>query len=232
MAWGSSPVVSHAQCLGTNGGTSSGINTTGADTIFLSVAYQGTASPSVSDSNGNTWTLIRQHNNGFDKWNELYRSAGGAASVGSGHTFTVTLTTGVIGIAVTAFAGGATSSIDDVENSAGAVFTATIQPGSITPSAANTLIITGIGNSDTGNDPSAIGSSFTVAAHVASDAGAVGFGCGIAYLVQGAAAAVNPTWTISASSTHVIATIANFNAAAGGGGGGTTYSGCDGTGCF
>lgn len=220
MPWGSSPVVSHAQTLGQNGGTSSGVNTTSADTIFLVVGHETAVAPSLTDSNSNTWALIRTHDNGFGRWNSLFRTAT-TATVGAGHTFTVSLTNGVIGIALTAFAGGATSSIDDQENSNGATFSTSIQTGSITPSEPGTLIIAGCNASDSGRDPDTIDSGFTVAAHVAEGGGGtVGFGTGIAYLVQGAAAAVNPTWSITGgSATHVIATIASFKAASAGAGG-------------
>jgi hypothetical protein len=220
MAWGASPVVSHAQALGQNGGTTSDIDTTGADTIFWVVAHETAVAPTPADSKLNTWTLVRTHDNGHGKFNSQYRSAT-PANVGTLHNFTLALTNGVIGVALTAFAGGATSSIDDQENSNGAIFSAVIKPGAITPSAANTLVITGVTCSDSGNDPSVIDSGFTIAAHNASDAGGTGFGVGIAYLLQGAAALVDPEWTITASSVHVISTVANYNAGAGGGGGGT-----------
>lgn len=230
MAWGSSPVFSHAQALGQHGGTSSNFDSTGADTLFLTVAHE-TGAVTPTDSNSNTWTLIETKDNGFGRFNSLYRSAT-PATVGSGHNVTAALTNGVIGVAITGFTGGATSSIDDAENSNGGIFSATIQPGSLTPGAANALIITGVSCSDTSTDPSVINSGFTIAAHNASDAGALGMGVGIAYLLPGSTSAVNPTWTLTQSCTHQIATIASFHPAAGGGGGGTTYSGCDGTGCF
>lgn len=211
-------VVSLAECLGQNGGTSSGINTSGADILFLVAMCDITTAPTVSDSNSNTWTEIRNHDNGFGRVIRLYRSAAGSTVVGSGHTFTVSLTNGVIGFAVSAFSGAASSSIDDQENSNGAIFSSTLAPGSITPSENDTVVITGVGCSDSGSDPSSINGSFTIGAHVASDAGATGFGCGIAYLIQTTAAAANPTWTISQSATHLAAAIANFKAAAGGGG--------------
>jgi hypothetical protein len=217
MAWGSSPVVSHSEGFGAGtGGTTSAIDTTGADTIFVEVAHQSALTP--SDSKGNTWDLIRNHDNGFGVQNSLYRLGSGNATVGTGHTFTGTVVSGPMSIAIMAFAGGATSSIDDQENSGGGIFGTTIQPGSITPSAANTLLVTGVTFSEDNNEPSSIDGGFTIAASSGTVAGH--FGTGIAYLVQGGAAAANPTWTAPISATHRIATIANFNPGAGGGGGG------------
>ncbi len=210
MAWGASPVASLAEALG-GGGTTSAINTTSADTIFLTIACLASDTPTISDSKTNTWTLVRSQNDvGGAVKNVGYRSAT-PASVGSGHTFTVTPGT-FIGIAVTAFAGGATSSIDDQVNSAGGGFGATtMQPGSITPSVNNTLVITTIEVSD-GADATSINGGFTIAAHVI--AGGSNFGAAIAYLVQTTAAAANPTWTMTAGSNYLAATIADFKTAA------------------
>lgn len=216
MAWGSSPVASLAEALGQNGGTTAGtIDSSGADTLFMVVGLQG-GTPTVSDSKSNNWTQVVTVDNGFGAKNFLFRSDT-PATVGSGHTFTATLNSGLVGIAVTAFAGGATSSIDDQNAGHGSVFASTIAPGSITPTADNTIVITGASASDSPTDPSSIDASFTIAAHVA--AGATNYGTGIAYLVQTTAAAANPTWTLSQSATHEVATIASFKAAAGGGGG-------------
>jgi hypothetical protein len=199
------------------GGTTSGINTTGADTIFVEVSRLTGDTVALSDNGGssgtpNTWTLIRTQadtGGGGLVSTDLYRSAT-PATVGSGHTFT--LSTGTFAaIAVSAFSGGATSSIDDQENSTGGGGGATtIQPGSITPGFANTLVITGVVTSDSAN-PSTINGGFTIAANL----GAGGtFGAGIAYLIQTTATAANPTWTFTSGGTYAAATIANFKAAA------------------
>lgn len=214
MAWGSSPVASLTAVLG-SGGTSGSMDTTGADTLFLTVSCLASDTPTVSDSKSNTWTLIRsQNDSGALVKNVLYRSDT-PASVGSGHTFTVTPGT-FIGVAVTAFAGGATSSILDQQNSTGSgAGASTIHLGSITPTVDNTLVITSLETSD-GVDASSINQSFTIATHVA--AGGSNFGAALAYLVQTTAAAVDPTWTNSGGSNYLAANIANFKTAAGGGG--------------
>jgi hypothetical protein len=219
MAWGSTPAFTpFAEGLGINGGTSTGHDTSGADTVFISVSHQ-VALASTVDSNGNTWTEIRTQDSGSGVKDTLFRlgTPAAPATVGPGHTFTVTGTSGNIGIAVVGFAGGATSNVDDQENSAGALFGSTIAPGSITPTVDNTLVISGAACSDV--NPNSINGGFTVAASRAD--GGFSLGVGIAYLVQTSAAAANPTWTLSGSATHEVATIANFKAAAGGGGGST-----------
>jgi hypothetical protein len=218
MAWGSSPVASVSAALN-GGGTSGAIDTTGADTLFAAVSRLTGDSPTFSDSKSNTWTLIRTQADvagGGLVTTDHYRSAT-PATVGSGHTFSLSGGT-FAAIAVTAFAGGATSAIDDQENSTGGGAGTTISTGSITPTVDNTIVITTIVTSD-GADPDTINGGFTIAVHLSS--GGANFGAGIAYLVQTTATAANPQWTLSGGATYIAATIANYKAAAGGGGGDT-----------
>jgi hypothetical protein len=210
FAWSATPVVSTAAALGTNGGSTASYNASTADRGFLCVGHSG-ASPAVSGSQ--SWDLVHFADNGFSAFSSLYRTADGS-SFGSSDTITVTLTNGLIGIAATFFSGGATSAIDDQENSAGGVFGSTIQPGSITPTVTDTLVISCAMVSDQ-QDTSSIDGGFTIADHVAGTASS--FGVGVAYLRQTSAAAANPTWTFTSGATHQAATIASFKAAGGGG---------------
>jgi hypothetical protein len=210
FAWSATPVVSTAKALGTNGGTSDAFNASGSDRGFLCVGHSG-ASPTISGSQ--TWDLVRTQDNGFSAFASLYRTADGS-SFGASDTITATLTNGLIGIAATFFSGGATSAIDDQENSAGGVFGSSIQPGSITPTVNDTLIVTCAMVSDS-QDTTSIDGSFVIADHVAGTASS--FGVGIAYLRQTSAAAANPTWTFTSGATHQAATIASLKAASGGG---------------
>ncbi len=217
MAWGASPVASMSAALN-NGGTSSSIDTSTADTIFVSVTHFATESPVLSDSKSNSWFVVRSQQasgGGTPTINDLYRSAT-PATVGTGHTFTLSLGQ-FAAISVTAFTGGATSSIEDQKNSIGSSLVSTIQPGSITPAVDNTLVLSTVSTTD-GVDQSSINGGFTIATHLSG--GGANFGVGIAYLVQTTAAAANPTWTLSSgASTYISATIADLKTAAGGGGG-------------
>jgi hypothetical protein len=71
-----------------------------------------------------------------------------------------------------------------------------MQPGSITPSQSGALVVTAVGFGSNG-DTSSINLGFTIAQHVALTGNT--YGIGFAYLIQGAAAAINPTWTLSAA---------------------------------
>jgi hypothetical protein len=86
---------------------------------------------------------------------------------------------------------GAHATPFDMEN--GAVAT---QPGSVTPSQNDSLIITAV-RAAAGSTPT-IDSGFTEFA--LGNVGGVHIPGGIAYLIQSTAAAVNPTWTVSGGS--------------------------------
>jgi hypothetical protein len=216
MAWGASPVASLSAALN-GGGTSGAADTTGADTLFPAVVRLTGDTVNLTDSKSNSYgapvrTQADVGGGGLVSI-DFYRKA--AATVGSGHTWTLSGGT-FAALAMVAWAGGATSSIDDQVNSAGGGGGATtLAAGSITPGFPNTLVLAAIVCSD-GADPSSINGGFTIAVHLA--AGGANFGVGIAYLVQTTETAANPTWTLTSGATYAAAIIANFKTAAGGGG--------------
>lgn len=193
--------------------TTSGIDTTGADLLVAIVYVHNTNSPGVvSDSKGNSWS-----------YGTTYGSANGSiriaycvpASVGSGHTFTNTFGALSVGIEVFAFS-GANATPFDVENGLNNDSSvATFQPGSVTPSQANSLIIAGVNWFNTVTSPS-IDSGFTISDY--TDNGSTSYYGASAYLEQGAAASVNPTWSWT-TTRNVRGAIMVFKPAAGAGGG-------------
>jgi hypothetical protein len=112
-------------------------------------------------------------------------------TVGTGHTFTVSGTSLFQSLIASAFSGVATASPFDVENGAGSAGATSIATGSVTPSQANSLIVTTVGSLWSSHS---IDSGFTEIADVAYSAGNH-FSIAAAYLVQSAASAVNPTWS-------------------------------------
>jgi hypothetical protein len=220
--WGAAPVASDAEALNGGGTTATGIDSTLADTCFAGVSRLTGDTVTLSDDGGssgtpNTWTLIRTQadvGGGGLVSTDLYRT-NTPASVGTGHNFSLSGGT-FAAIAVTCFAGGATSAIDDQENSAGGGGGAsTISTASITPSVNDTIVITSIVSSD-GTDMSSIDGGFTLpaAAHVSSTGS--NFSAGLAFLVQTTATPANPQWTLNGGATYIAATIASFKTAAAG----------------
>lgn len=197
---------------GSGGGTSSAIDTTGANFLILCAStYAGGSFSTPSDSKGNTWTpLTRQNNGGASACQFFYVEN---PTVGTGHTFTYSAASSFPTFTVAAFSGVKAASAFDVENGAfsGSNITS-FQPGSVTPSQASELIVTGICVDGSGLDSASINSSFTIIDSIAALSGSY-VGGGLAYLVQGAAAAVNPTWSWTTTQAPA-AVIATFKQAA------------------
>jgi hypothetical protein len=190
--------------------TTSAVNTTGANLIVIQASnYAVQAAPTITDNKSNTWTALTAQAGSVVR-GTLYYCLN--PTVGSGHTFTITSTGGYPSLSILAFSGVATTSAFDVQNGSTASSSTTVAPGSITPSAANELVITGVGTQSAA--VSSVGSGFTIGS--TANWSASQFGSSLAYLIQTTATAENPTWTMSGSAT-LSAEIASFKAAAGGG---------------
>lgn len=220
MAWTKIASINREQGDGTgeitsNGGTTGGINTTGADIIFIHIAdwMGGTPGGAPSDSKGNIYDLIAEATSSNSK-SRLYRAKNAAS--GTGHTFTFSSTGTYPGIQVIAFSGSNTTSPNDQSSTNTVSSGTTIQPGSITPTENGVMLISSL-YSDSGNHSESINLSFTL--ELAGSVG--GRATGFAFFEQATAAAINPTWT-HGSSADAAATIASFKAA---GGGGATFHG-------
>lgn len=207
-------LVSHVAARSTNGNgfTTGSIVTTGASLLIASVShYSGIANPTISDSKGNIWVALtpRVSPANFAR-NILYYVLN--PTVGTGHTFTLTGNNTFGGICVAAFAGVKTTSAFESETGNSANASTSIQTGSLTPSEDNELIVSGLCLRDISNtgDTMSVNSGFTI-----SDQNIGAFNQAIsgalAYLIQGTAAAVNPTWSWT-TSDNVAATIACFKA--------------------
>jgi len=201
--------------LGAPGGTTSAINTTGANLLIVGVAWYNPSSPgALTDSKGNTWTPLTAQT-GQNPDSQIFYCAN--PIVGSGHTFTYTGVSIYSPICVSAYSGVATSSPLDVQNGAGFSTSLNSQPGSVTPSANNALLVTFTGANNSVAS-AVIDSSFTITDQIAGGGGNW-FGA-MAYQIQTTATARNPSWTFNAVTTGA-SEIAVFKAPGGGGGGGT-----------
>lgn len=170
------------------------INSSGA-TLLVAVhaCYGDPTWATVSDSKGNTWTALTPYVywTGIRIWYCL-----NPTSVGSSHTATVVDGAGYDSLALMAF-GGESAIAFDVENGFGKTTDGTtIQPGSVTPSVDNCLLVTGVTFT---NYPSytapTVNSSFTRSGHIHQTSG--GGSIGVGYKIQTTAGAENPTWTHS-----------------------------------
>jgi len=188
-------LIAHTSRAGA--GTTSAIDTTGAS-LLIAVADDSAPVPTPTDSKSNiSWTKLTGQSGTFGSETAIFYCKN--PTVGSGHTFTIGGS--VPALCVAAFSGADTSSPFDQEN--GVPETATPeQAGSITPSQNDELIIAALGGLGQG---ASIDSGFTL---IESQplTGGVNFASYLAYLIQGTAAAVNPSWTTSTgTATPVIA---------------------------
>lgn len=197
---------------GSTGGTTvttSSVDTTGANLLVVAVSYYGnTTDPVLSDNKGNTWTgLTAREQSGTTMSVRLYYCV--PTSVGTGHTFTAGPGgTSYPTISVSAFSGAAASPYDQETGAATAGNVTSFQPGSITPSENNCVLVTGVSTAGTSHT---INSSFNATS--TDNSAANHLGGGIAYKIQTTAGAENPTWSWT-TSTSKAAAMASFKAAA------------------
>jgi hypothetical protein len=189
------------------GVVSDAINTTGANLLILALASNDAATENtISDSKSNTWSPLTAPA-GAIRTRFFYAAS---AIVGTLHTFTASnVATSFPAIAIAAFSGAKATSPFDVENGSSAVAVTTIQPGSVSPSENNELLVTAYSHQQNGN-PVAVNSGYTITDQVQL-VPALAFGLALAYLIQTSAAASNPTWTNNDTFTGS-AIIATFKA--------------------
>jgi hypothetical protein len=204
-------LVAHtaAQSSTSNGVTSGAIDTTGSTLLVLCVSAFVTTPGTISDSKSNTWVAGAATSSANDAIFCFYVKN---PTVGSGHTFTDTATGNFATIFVASFSGTDTTANTDQSNSSGGTPGAgTVQPGSVTPTTNNQVLVTAV-SADANTQTLSINAGFTITDQVNSFTN--GYTGAMAYLVQGTAAAVNPTWT-STNGTEVLqAAINTFKASA------------------
>jgi hypothetical protein len=187
-------LIAHVAAGSTNGGasvTTAGINTTGANLLVLALSYDASSSPTVTDSNSNTWTPLTTFGGSGESKATLYYCFN--PTVGAGHTFgTTSLASSFPSVCVQAWS-GATSSPFDVQNGTQNSSSTSILIGSVTPSVANSMLATMV-SLDGSFSSLAVDSGFTISDQVAFNGGQ-SYACGMAYLVETSIVAENPTWS-------------------------------------
>lgn len=169
--------------------TTSAINSTGA--TFLYACFTGEDGTSTfTDSNSNTWTALTVYTDAFLNIKPYYVAN---PSVGSGHTVTVTHGGGSGHIIFVAFTGVATTT-PLVTQVANGDFAASVTPGSVTPGAADQLVVACMGAAV--NSTATIDSGFTI---IDQDAMAAARMTAMAWKVSPSTAAINPTWSWTGS---------------------------------
>lgn len=196
-----------APATGSGGGTTSPIDTTGAD--LLVVAVLGNTSAAPTDSKSNTWVGLTTYA-GSSAGVTIWYCRGGTA--GSGHTFSSP--GGYAGLWAGAFAGSKSSGVFDLGSDVGTGTSgvATLSPGSVTPSAPGAIIISACAWEFFASFVS-VDSGFTASGF--DGVGGTTYGGAGGYLIQSSASPVNPTWTRGDASGGICSSIAVFLAESG-----------------
>lgn len=188
-------------------GTSSGalFDSFYSNVIVASAVTAGGTGGTISDNKSNSWTSAVDKNDGATNRVTIYHVL--SPTVGAGHTFTWT-GGAVEAIDVQAWrCPGGAPTLDQTNGT-----TSGTQPGSITPTADDCLLIAGAAGGTDASAPT-IDSGFTVTTSRAFTT-SVCLNSGMAYLVQDTAAAINPTWSDTGANA-----IASYKPPGGGGGG-------------
>lgn len=170
--------------------TTGSVDTTGATFMVVWVAsYKNATFPTLTDSKSNTWTAasLRTCAGPFCAWGKFFYVNN--PTVGSGHTFTVTCSGSCYpSVEAQAFSGNLTTATPFDQESGGTA----AQPGSITPSVANSLLVTAYATDTV--DTLTVDSGFTISDQITFVSGQR-FGSAMAYLIETSIAAQNPTWS-------------------------------------
>jgi hypothetical protein len=203
-------VASRVDTPGANGGATSAINTTGANLLVLSVSWYaaGTTTLNVSDSKGNTWIPLTLRNTATTAHRFYYAKN---ATVGTGHTVTVSATGIYPVLAFHAFSGVDPTAPFDVENGITATAGSSLATGSATPAVAGSLVVSGWAGMNGTNTPN-VDSGLALTAKQAPSGGTNVAGAA-GWIVQStSASAVNPLWSWTGTD-HVAEAVAVFKPA-------------------
>lgn len=182
---------------GQAGGTTSAIDCTGANCLVAVVGhYALTVAPIITDSlNATEYTKLVDISDGSTNNSSVAIYVKFFPTVGASQTFTATDSFGLSFCSATflAYSGvGGVFGVDQISAGGANMASTTIQPGSITPSVDGCVIVAGL-SVTTGTPPPSINSGFTLEGQAPNTANY--YGHGAFDLIQGAAAAVNPTMT-------------------------------------
>lgn len=176
-------IASTGGYVGDNGGTTTAIDTTGANLVVICEEYFGTSTLSDSVSSP-SFTVVTNMTDGTRKLRIVYVAA---PTTSASYTVTSSGTGIYSSLQVMAFAGANASPFEhlagDIQGSA-----TSITPGSITPGQNGSLLVSAVQNSAGYIDSISGGYSTN------SMLGPIG---AAAYLIQGTAGAANPTWYVS-----------------------------------
>jgi len=200
-------LIQQAQALSTdnsNVGPTTGVDTTNANALMVFLVSNTAINCTFADNKSNSWTLRDNQMTASGlviRFYDVLPTGTSTPVVGSGHTVSCTGGSGAAYPAIS-FMAWKTPPAVVAFNGSNATETNTgtsLATGSITPTGNDALVLAGAGAAGLPQDVTMVSAGFTLY-HAAATANA--FPIGFAYLNQVTAAAVNPTFTLSASTTN------------------------------
>jgi hypothetical protein len=200
--------------------TTSAINTTGATLFVIAISDFDGVGYTVSDSQSNTWDTTPSTYTVTGGFFQLEFQFAIVTATNASHTFSATCSGCYPSVCVIAFSGTHATTVWDGKENGSEGAASTRQPGSITPTQDNAVVVSALAlpYEDIGTITISGGGFSAVEGQVVGGGGS--YGVAIAYVVQTTATASNPTWEWDGGADPTGATIAAFREAAGGGGGG------------
>ena len=189
------------QAFGGITATTPPINTVGANFIVIACGWGGAAAMTPTDSKGNSWTPLTEYSLTQTNIQFFYCFS---PTTDPNHTFVLTNGIGSTFpiLAVQAWSG--VRAFDMESGGTGGPSTQPVPSGPITPSNNGSLLISA--EVSINSAASTVDSGFTIT-DTTPNVGH-GFGIAMSYLIQGAAATVNPTWTGTGTAIQVAAAAA------------------------
>jgi len=209
MAYALIASTSKASTGSGNAVTTDPIDTTGATLITVTVTHLlgglGALTDNVSNSYGAVVLSTDQPNEAI----EWYVKE--SPTTNAGHTFTIgAAANSYQTIFVHAWSGSAASALDQTNEAVNGSNATSIQPGSVTPTEDNELVMTAVAWSNSSGGAS-VSDSF--ATPLAIDTATTNIPGAVSYKIQTSAVAVNPTWSWP-NSVRPVSNILTFKAGA------------------
>lgn len=178
--------------------TSIGINMAGATLLVAHVnAFGYTPTPNrMTDSSGNTWQQLSEYTGNTHVFPNVFYCVNPTVTATQTFTYSGTLSDGK-SLVIAGFSGVDTLAPLDFDTTTQGVSTASPSSGAVAPALNNCLILSGLvyQNSTATGTPA----GFTQIANIPTS---VAQGNGLAYLIQGTASSVTPTWGMTASTVQ------------------------------
>lgn len=210
--------VGYVAASGASTFTTAALDTSGADLLTVAVTEFAVAGAVLTDSKSNTWRA-RTELATTTPFKVIYDAKN--ATVGSGHTFTLTGATIFAVLQADAWSGSDLTEPFDQQNAtaaAGGTMTSGFQPGSVTPTTNDQLVLSGLSWDTNGIAITSV--TGMVDLQQVAFTGGNNFGGARDYVIQTTAGAINPAWNgTGLAGTSGNGVIATYKASAGGGGG-------------